>query len=517
MDDEVLGLTPHDAGRVGKMLRNYESGGMEPPRRPRPPMPTARDSNTAILRNDSGELLEAGSVLEITDEFIPSEPLIDDEIQASSDLPAMANGFGITLSRIGDGDSGPCQISGVCMALVNVTDASHRYATPASGESVLQSAITGPVRILVNPSGTTGETPCFIRLQQVSSSTDVDIVQVHHVGGETAGSTVSANGDGLHAGVANRVIGGVMTSLGQCWILFVDGFDTVAGLVSATQDDYYGPARLCDTFTSGAVNLPLYVCRKGGAAAESGIPFLNNSGATIQPHAIMQVETTVLTDKNYVSVITPDETFWNFYLVNGSTAIPSLGTGLGNWLFENSGPVLLGDDTPLPAVGHEFGPKPGRATLFPYRLGFMTLGAEYTHPVSGLTVVDCKQRFINRVFGKLYGSDLTQNNAGNATAEFEIHLRGADGKWHVGLWDKITVYASFLNKQEVVKVGTKGWADWYDDYWEGDFACDVDNTDSAGASPGANQSFVSNEGGSQSFNFTQGVFNSSTGVGTGTF
>jgi hypothetical protein len=44
---------------------------------------------------------------------------------------------------------------------VNVTDANHGYATPASGEPVLQSAETGPIRILYKPAGT-GEKTCAV-------------------------------------------------------------------------------------------------------------------------------------------------------------------------------------------------------------------------------------------------------------------------------------------------------------------------------------------------------------------
>jgi hypothetical protein len=56
-------------------------------------------------------------------------------------------------------------------------------------------------------------------------------------------------------------------------------------------------------------------------------------------------------------------------------------------------------------------------------------------------------------------------------------------------WDKITVYGLMLQKDDVVKVGTWGWADWQCDNWEADFACDPDNTDSSKPAGGGSTSY----------------------------
>lgn len=90
----------------------------------------------------------------------------------------------------------------------------------------------------------------------------VDIVQVYH-SSESQYEVVAANADNVHPGKVKRVVEGAMTTPGDCWILFVNKFGTLAGDVPVVNEEYYGPARLSGSFTSGAVELPLYVVRYG--------------------------------------------------------------------------------------------------------------------------------------------------------------------------------------------------------------------------------------------------------------
>lgn len=90
----------------------------------------------------------------------------------------------------------------------------------------------------------------------------LDIVQVYNTG-ETDYELVAPNADNVHPGKVKRIVDGVMTTPGDCWIAFVDDWDNNAGDVSAVNKEYYGPARLSGSYTSGGTELPLYVVRRG--------------------------------------------------------------------------------------------------------------------------------------------------------------------------------------------------------------------------------------------------------------
>lgn len=99
-----------------------------------------------------------------------------------------------------------------------------------------------------------------------------NIVQVHHSGEASPGDTVSANADGVHPGRVKRVLNNTMTTYEDCWILFVDDYDTNLGIVDAIEDEYY-LGRLCGVYTSGAVQNPLYLVKKGEGSTPIG-PFI---------------------------------------------------------------------------------------------------------------------------------------------------------------------------------------------------------------------------------------------------
>lgn len=234
----------------------------------------------------------------------------------------------------------------------------------------------------------------------------------------------------------------------------------------------------------------------GGTSTPQGIPFVNNSGVTVPPYGVMwNAGNGILVSGGtaYVVCDQPDTTFDIHWLVNGSSALPYTAPNTdfsrGFWRFEDSGPVAVHSSlSGQVQVGDRLGAVPGSFYLQKNRPGFIALGPTRTQ--DGVLVVDCRQRVVDTVFGKAY-TDGTQNAAGTTSVEFKIWFRRADGQLVVSDWDPITAYLMFPAKNEQVHANTWGRADYHTDYWEGDFACDVDDRDTAQVSPGAQeQQFV---------------------------
>lgn len=99
-----------------------------------------------------------------------------------------------------------------------------------------------------------------------------NIVQVWDTG-SAVGDTIQPNDDGFHSGFVKRWVSNTMATLGECWILFVDDYDNVAGQVEATKGEYYGPARLSGVTTSDGGMRPVYLVRKGGGGVNDEVVF----------------------------------------------------------------------------------------------------------------------------------------------------------------------------------------------------------------------------------------------------
>jgi hypothetical protein len=105
------------------------------------------------VRNDSGGDLPKGSVVCLNELILDDDQLSDFHIWLSGIVPNDTDPYGILRQPLLDGDIGPCQLSGIVLALVNITTDEHGYARVKSGETVLESAKRGPVRILAKSSG----------------------------------------------------------------------------------------------------------------------------------------------------------------------------------------------------------------------------------------------------------------------------------------------------------------------------------------------------------------------------
>lgn len=223
----------------------------------------------------------------------------------------------------------------------------------------------------------------------------------------------------------------------------------------------------------------------GSTPALTGIYYVagpNNDNASVPMYGVLWNSgdgEVVILGINYLSASRPYTQFDIHWYVNRDSVIPVGEIGICDTLIEKPGPVridpsLIGTIT----LGTRLGPKKDSYTIWPGYPGFTAIGPDYLLGDDDIPVVDCVQHPVLRVFGRLY-TDLTQNAAGDATAEFEIWRRDTDGKRKPAGWEHITVYGTLMNKDEVAKKGTFGFADYSSDYWEGDFACDQDNTDTS--------------------------------------
>jgi hypothetical protein len=140
-----------DAGRA--FATGRLSNGVPQPTRP-------RETDIIRLKNSSSGDRARGQILRIDGKAITT--LSDEHIWLIGQAPTADDYFGILKEPIADGAVGRVQVSGCCLALVNVTDADHTRAKAAASNHVLQSGDDGPLEILYAPSGT-GEFECVVR------------------------------------------------------------------------------------------------------------------------------------------------------------------------------------------------------------------------------------------------------------------------------------------------------------------------------------------------------------------
>lgn len=114
------------------------------------PQPTrARGTDLLKLKNSSAANRRKGEILKIDGKVI--ETITDEHIWLDGAEPTDDCRFGILKYPADNNEVQTCQVSGVCLALVNVTDADHQFAVAVEGEYVLQSAFAGPIELLFVP------------------------------------------------------------------------------------------------------------------------------------------------------------------------------------------------------------------------------------------------------------------------------------------------------------------------------------------------------------------------------
>ena len=119
-----------------------------------------RETDIIKAKNTSGAVRRLGEILRISGKAI--ETVTDENKWLLGVEPTDDGYFGILKEPAENNGLASLQVSGCCMALVNVTDADHKRALSVEGEYVLQSGSSGPIELLYAPSGT-GEKTCVVR------------------------------------------------------------------------------------------------------------------------------------------------------------------------------------------------------------------------------------------------------------------------------------------------------------------------------------------------------------------
>lgn len=137
----------------------------------------ARATDLLHMKNSSGAMRRKGEILKIDGKVITT--LTAENIWLDGVEPTDDCRFGILKNPASDAEIVASQVSGVCMALVDVADADHTFAYAADGEYVLQSGDSGPLEIL--HSDGTGEQECVVRFvgpgRMLVGKADADITK----------------------------------------------------------------------------------------------------------------------------------------------------------------------------------------------------------------------------------------------------------------------------------------------------------------------------------------------------
>ncbi len=139
-----------------------------------------------LTKNISGADCRKGEVLGVFELLVA---LDDEHIWLEGNIPGAAQGgFGI-LKRPTSVDSiYELQVSGVVIALVNMSDTSHGRAEVVYGDVVLASSVDGDVQILWSP-GVTGEQECVVLLGSTGSSSSCHEVRFQVVSADPSTRT----------------------------------------------------------------------------------------------------------------------------------------------------------------------------------------------------------------------------------------------------------------------------------------------------------------------------------------
>lgn len=174
------------------------------------------------------------------------------------------------------------------------------------------------------------------------------------------------------------------------------------------------------------------------------VPFHNDSGETIPAWGVMRIADADRDDNDNwrITARKPNATFYNAYLVNGSTEVATSTDGTGSFLW-HSGEVLCDDDF-VPAQGEEWGPTSGSWALVRHRPGFLIDGGPTGSSTTYRAVA--KQRVVTELVGKPNG-DMTKGSAGPVTPWMR---NASSGDYEDSGYDDLTAYPIGSDLSEVL-------------------------------------------------------------------
>lgn len=138
---------------------------------PNPTRPRATD--IIKIQNTSGAARRTGEVLKISGKAL--DAITAEHIWLLGIEPTADCYFGILKKPVADDGIEQLQVSGVCLALVDIQDVDHTRANVAAASYILESSNSGPLEILYAPSST-GEQTCVVRFAAEHSRLRVVII-----------------------------------------------------------------------------------------------------------------------------------------------------------------------------------------------------------------------------------------------------------------------------------------------------------------------------------------------------
>ena len=114
------------------------------------------------IKNSSGASRSRGHVLEITGILEATFSRLRMAFDGGAPTPSSDKRYAILKEDIPNGGIGLAQVSGICAAVVNVTDSAHKYAKITASTYSLQSSLHGIIPLVYQPSGTGSTHECAV-------------------------------------------------------------------------------------------------------------------------------------------------------------------------------------------------------------------------------------------------------------------------------------------------------------------------------------------------------------------
>lgn len=190
------------------------------------PTPQARNHSIVSARNSTGGALRLGEVIELDDRVLGDSYLTNDHLWFDGkkvSFSANRNTFGIMLEPVPSDSSrcGKALLLGTCLARVDFSDTSHKFAELDDGELVLKSSATeGDIRIISTPDGT-GEQLVFVLIDR--SGAPEETIPLYNADSSTAVAGAIARITGYNVGQsAYNIVQPSASSFSPIWVIVND-------------------------------------------------------------------------------------------------------------------------------------------------------------------------------------------------------------------------------------------------------------------------------------------------------